>query len=167
MLRKVSSFIILFLFLIVTACAPVLAKQKWNSSIISHEMRVKVEEHYPPIPNPDHHLTSLPEGMGNSPLAIAVIFSREIGVWDEEFVYLGAWKFHSEEMREKARKRIELLKYIVDGTFPDEPMVSMGFFILENDLIIYFEPDKWKDREFHENAAKKINEKLMEYEGTK
>lgn len=172
MVRKISSFIILFLFLMVTVfCVSSFAvvQRTWNSTIISHEMRVKEEEHYPPIPNPDHHLTSLPEGEGNSPMAVAIIFARKNLVWEKEkeFIFLGAWKLHSEDFRKKSLEIVEVLKYVADGTFPNEPIVSMGFFPLINELMIYFEPSKWKDREFHENAAKKINKKLMEYEGTK
>ncbi|MGD2072876.1 MAG: hypothetical protein PVG65_05260 [Candidatus Thorarchaeota archaeon] len=167
MIKKVVSLIILVLFLVGIAQA---LAGNWDSSIISHKLRVVHDETYPPgAKELEYHLTSLPEGVVPGPFSSALIVARYNGVWEEDPIFSGPWGIlpDAHKIYKETFNRVSVLQYILDSIFPDEKTIAIGLYTFRYDMHLYFDVSKWKDKEFHEKAAKKLNEKIQQYKRTK
>jgi len=80
---------------------------------------------------------------------------RDKGIWDEPIIVVKTM-YSVDDVNKFTAKYNDFIKTI-DQILPDEEIVSLCFWIDYDEFLVYFHPDKWKDKGFHENAARLMN----------
>lgn len=58
---------------------------------------------------------------------------------------------------EEPLKNVDRITKALDKIMAPEEVVVLTYCMFINVVVIYFHPDRWKDKEFHENIAKEFN----------
>jgi len=58
---------------------------------------------------------------------------------------------------EEALKNIDGITKALDKIISSEEVISVTYYLFINEVVIYLHPDRWKDKEFHEDIARKFN----------
>ena len=82
---------------------------------------------------------------------------RELGKWDADLMYMGPIAAGSEIGRKWAKMKISAMMAAVDKVLPEEKIVVILFLPDFIEMSVVFDPDRWKDEDFHIEAAKKLN----------
>ena len=113
----------------------------------------------------DWHIHSLPESIcrseeydmaGKMGYLSYVYIVREDGKWDTELMYMGPIAM-DRDVQNFAKLRIVVMMKVIDKILPDERMVVIMFSADYVEMAVWFEPARWKNKEFHVETAKKLN----------
>ena len=85
-----------------------------------------------------------------------VYIVREDGKWDPELMYMGPIAI-DKEFQNFAKIHIAAMIKAVDKVMPDEKIVVVSFVVDYVEMSIFFDPERWEDKEFHVKTAKKLN----------
>jgi hypothetical protein len=137
------------MFLIVTKC------HAWTE----HEFQARLSG------GNDWYIHSLPESIcrseeydmaGKMGYLSYVYTVREDGKWDTELMYMGPIAM-DRDVQSFAKLRIVVMMKAIDKILPDERMVVIMFSADYVEMAVWFEPTRWKNKEFHVKTAKKLN----------
>jgi hypothetical protein len=113
----------------------------------------------------DWHIQSLPESIARSEdydmagkmgyLSYVYVVREDIK-WDTDLMYIGPIAM-DEEIQNFAKLHIVPMIKAIDKLLPNEKMVVIMFLADYTEMSVWFEPDRWKNREFHDKIAKKLN----------
>lgn len=111
------------------------------------------------------HIHSLPESVcrseeydmaGKMGYLSYVYMVREDCKWDTELMYMGPIAM-DKDMQNFAKLRILVMMKVIDKILPNERMVVIMFSADFVEMAVWFEPARWKNKEFHDKVAKKLN----------
>jgi hypothetical protein len=83
---------------------------------------------------------------------------REDGKWDKDLMYMGPIAVDVEASRFYARMNINPIMAAMDKILPDERIIVICFLADYGEMDVFFGPDRWPNRAFHEKVAKALNE---------
>ena len=110
-------------------------------------------------------ITSLPEAIyrseeydmaGKLGYLSYVYIVREDGKWDPDLMYMGPIAM-DKEAQSFAKSRIMPMVRAIDKILPNEEMIVISFAVDYVEMFIFFDPVRWKNKEFHVGIAKKLN----------
>jgi len=113
----------------------------------------------------DWHIHSLPESIcrseeydmaGKMGYLSYVYIVREDCKWDTELMYMGPIAM-DKDMQNFAKLRISVMMKAIDNILPNERMVVIMFSADFVEMAVWFEPARWKNKEFHDKVAEKLN----------
>jgi hypothetical protein len=138
------------IFLIVTRC------EAWTG----HEFEARLTR------GNDWKITSLPEAVDNSEKYdmasrlgyLSYVFAvKEDGKWDNEIMFMGPIAAGSEKGRKWAKTKIGVMMKAVDKVLSSEKIIVILFLPDYGEMSAFFSPERWKDENFHREAARKLN----------
>lgn len=113
----------------------------------------------------DWHIQSLPESIARSEdydmagkmgYLSYVYVVREDNKWDTDLMYIGPIAM-DKDVQNFAKLHIAPMVKAIDKLLPNERMVVIMFLADYIEMSVWFEPARWKNREFHDKVAKKLN----------
>jgi len=131
-----------------------------NSKIINHELRLTKDG------GGDYMISSVPqelreelEEVGRIGMMSSIFISRMEGKWDPSPLVGSHYSLHHPSIK-AAIERLQLFMDLCDKAVPDEDM-SLGYYVDYNEIIIYLDPDLWKNKIHHEEVIKKLNNAML------
>jgi len=137
-----------------------------SSKIINHELRLTKDG------AGDYIIMSIPQELYESEAfnildkagMTSVIFtSRKDGKWDSEYLIASRYP-DNHPLIENAKKRLHLFMNTCDKVLPDEETMSVGYYADYSEIVIYLNPDLWKNKAHYEKVIKKLNNAIAEAE---
>jgi len=73
----------------------------------------------------------------------------------------GKWDTLARPVDEETNKNVKGVTDTLDKIVPAKEVISLCYYSFVNEAVIYYHPNRWEDKEFHENIAREFN-KLRE-----
>jgi len=131
-----------------------------NSEIINHELKLTKDG------GGDYMISSVPQELreelnevGRIGMMSSIFISRRDGKWDSSPLVGSRYPLHHPSIKD-AIERLQLFMDLCDKAVPDEDM-SLGYYVDYNEIIIYLDPDLWKNKTRHEEVIKKLNNAVL------
>ena len=131
-----------------------------NSEIINHELRLTKDG------AGDYMISSVPQELheelnevGSIERMSSIFISRMGGKWDSSPLVGSRYPSHHPSIQ-AAIERLQLFMDLCDKAVPDEEL-SIGYYVDYNEIIIYLDPDLWKNKIHHEEVIKKLNNAML------
>jgi len=132
-----------------------------SSKIINHELRLTKDG------GGDYMISSVPQELreeldevGRIGMMSSIFISRMDGKWDPSPLVGSRYPLHHPLIK-AAIKRLQLFMDLCDKAVPDEDM-SLGYYVDYNEIIIYLDPDLWKNKAHYEKVIRKLNNAIAE-----
>lgn len=131
-----------------------------DSKIINHELRLTKDG------GGDYMISSVPQELheelnevGRIGMMSSIFISRRDGKWESSPLVGSRYPLHHPSIK-AAIKRLQLFMDLCDKAVPDEDM-SLGYYVDYNEIIIYLDPDLWKNKTHYERVIRKLNDGLL------
>jgi len=69
----------------------------------------------------------------------------------------GKWNMLARLVDEETSRNVKGVVDVLDKIVPAEEIISLCYYAFINEVVIYLHPERWKDKEFHEDIARKFN----------
>jgi len=81
---------------------------------------------------------------------------REEGEWDKDFLLTSRYYTLEDQGVQNSLAELKHLMKRLDNILPDEKIIVICYWLDFKEITIYFAPERWQDKKFHNNVVQKL-----------